>query len=64
MNTKEGYGHNDDLGNVYCHLCEWTQACGPNMERIEFALRKHVNEAHGRPLLWRVDDDGKRTDIP
>jgi len=63
--VKDGFGHNDDLGNVYCHFCEWTQACGPNMERIEFALRKHLTEAHKLPLLYRVENEtGRRTDIP
>lgn len=60
-----GYGHNDEAGRVYCHLCDWTKDCGPNMERVEHELKRHLEEVHGLPCLYRVDDETKkRTEIP
>ena len=58
-------GWNDEEGTVYCALCDWFCDCGPNMERIEFELRRHLEETHGKSLLYRVDDDsGVVTEIP
>lgn len=60
----EGYGHNID-STVFCHFCEWSKLCPRGMEEIEFALRKHLHEAHGKPLLYRVEDEsGRKTEIP
>jgi hypothetical protein len=60
-----GYGHNDENGVVYCHFCDWSKNCGSNMELIEASLKKHLEEVHGKPLLYRTEDEsGKRTDIP
>lgn len=62
---SDGYGHNDADGNLFCHLCEWTKACGRNIEQIEAHLRRHLQEAHGRSLLYRVEDEsGRKIDIP
>lgn len=62
---NEGYGHNDSSGRVFCHLCDWSKLCPRGMEEIEFALRKHLEEAHGKPLFYRIEDEsGRRTDIP
>ncbi len=59
-----GLAHNDETGKVFCHLCEWTLQC-VGMERIEFAVQKHLREAHGLPTWWRTEKEtGKRTDIP
>ena len=61
----EGYGHNDADGTVYCHLCDWTMKCTRGMEEIEFVLRRHLQESHGKPLLYRIEDEtGRRTEIP
>ncbi len=63
--SAAGYGHNDDQGNVFCHFCDWSQACGQSMEKMEFVLRKHLAEVHGKPLLYRIENDtGRKTDIP
>ena len=65
MTSATGYGHNDEDGTVHCHFCAWTQKCTRGMEEIEFVLRKHLSEAHGKPLLYRTrNEDGFRTDIP
>lgn len=60
-----GLGWNDSAGIVHCALCDWSKDCGPNMERIEHELRQHLEAAHGRRLLYRVDDlDGHVVEIP
>lgn len=61
--ARKGYGRNE--GNtVFCHLCDWSKFCVRGMEEIEASLQAHLREKHGKPLLYRVDDEGKRTDIP
>ena len=62
---SEGYGHNTEDGTVYCHFCDWSKLCRRGMEEIEFELRKHLQEAHGKPLLYRVENEtGRKTEIP
>lgn len=64
MTATDGFGHNEDT-MLFCHLCDWRRECRRGLEEMEFALRKHLAEAHGKPLLYRVEDEsGKRTDIP
>ena len=59
------YGWNDADGTVHCAFCEWTKQCTRGMEEIEFELKRHLKEAHDKPLLYRIENEsGRRTDIP
>lgn len=59
-----GYGHNEDR-KVFCHLCDWRKVCQRGMEQIEFELQRHLQDVHGKSLLFRVENEtGRKTDIP
>lgn len=49
---------------VYCALCDWRKGPLGNMERIEFELKRHIQEVHGRDVFYRKDENNVRTEIP
>lgn len=59
-----GYGCNDQNSTVYCHLCSWSKPCPRGIEQVEFELKSHLANEHRKPCLFRVDSNGKQTDIP
>lgn len=60
----ESYGWNDEDGTVHCAFCNWTKKCS-HMEQIEHELRQHLETAHDKPLIFRVETEtGKHTSIP
>ena len=57
-------GYNDQLGNIFCNLCDWKKNVGQNMERMEMELDQHLRSEHGLRTLYRKEvETGKRTEI-
>lgn len=69
--NNTGLAHNDEEGNVYCHLCQWMAGPYSSFEMVEAAISQHLAAVHGLASRYAVeggsgtvrmtpDDSGRR----
>lgn len=56
MSTPDnGLAHNDEYGNAYCHLCDWTAGPYTSFEMVEAAIVGHLGRVHGLAVRYAVE---------
>jgi hypothetical protein len=53
--SDTGLAHNDEDGNAYCHLCDWTGGPYASFEMVEAAISGHLKRVHGLAIRYAVE---------